>query len=150
MTRFVVLDSGPIGLITNPRASLENARCNRWMQTLLWAGAGVVLPEIVDYEVRRELLRADKMAGLARLDALQAAIHYAPLTTPIMAMAAALWAQARKAGLPTAPDKALDVDVILAAQAAALAGPADEAVIATTNVGHLARFSLAQQWWDIT
>jgi predicted nucleic acid-binding protein len=149
MTRFVLLDSGPTGLITNPRASLENARCNRWMQALLTAGAVVVLPEIVDYEVRSELLRADKKAGLGRLDGLKAVIHYAPLTTPIMVAAANLWAQARKGGMPTAHDKALDVDVILAAQAVALLGPGDAVVIATTNVGHLARFGPAQHWSDI-
>jgi hypothetical protein len=34
---------------------------------LLVSGVRVVLPEIADYEVRRELLRAGKAAGVARV-----------------------------------------------------------------------------------
>jgi hypothetical protein len=53
------------------------------------------VPEIADYEVRRELLRANKVRGIARLDLLKNSIGYLPLTTPIMLKAAELWAQAR-------------------------------------------------------
>jgi hypothetical protein len=44
----------------------------------------VVIPEIADYEVRRELLRAGKDRGLGRLDALKAMLGYAPITMPVM------------------------------------------------------------------
>jgi predicted nucleic acid-binding protein len=99
--------------------------------------------------VRRELLRANKAAGLARLDALKKAIGYFPITTEAMLMAAGLWADARRRGRPTADNKALDADVILAAQAVLLDSPEDEAVIATTNVGHLSRYARAQRWEEI-
>jgi hypothetical protein len=67
-----------------------------------------------------------------------------------MLLAAELWAQARRQGQPTAPDLALDADVILAAQARLLAQQQPEpVVIATTNVGHLARFAPARLWRDI-
>jgi hypothetical protein len=39
--------------------------------------------------------------------------------------------------------------MILAAQASAAAQTGDEVVIATTNVGHLARFASARRWQEI-
>ena len=150
MSRIVLLDSGPLGLVTNPKASGDALRCNIWMEALLAQGIQVAIPEIADYEVRRELLRGNKRAGIRRLDALKAAIRYAPITTDVMLQAAAYWAQARNQGRQTADDKALDGDVILAAQAILIAGEEDDAIIATTNVGHLARFVAAENWWTIT
>jgi predicted nucleic acid-binding protein len=108
----------------------------------------VIVPEIADYEVRRELLRAKKERGLARLDALTSRLEYLPITTAAIRQAAVFWAQARQQGHPTADDKALDGDVILAAQALTLG--AAEVVIATTNVGHLSRFAPAALWPDLT
>ena len=66
--REIVLDTGPIGLVTNPKLSSQSVDCNQWLQAHLKAGNRVVVPEIADYEVRRELLRANKKKGLARLD----------------------------------------------------------------------------------
>jgi hypothetical protein len=40
-----------------------------------------MLPEITDYEVRRELLRVGKVASIRRLDQLKAAITYVPDNT---------------------------------------------------------------------
>jgi len=105
------------------------------------------VPEIADYEVRRELVRADKTQGIVRLDALIALIEYLPITTEVMRQAAQFWALARQQGKPTAADPAPDGDVILAAQAATLG--AMDVVIATTNVGHLSRFVPAQLWHEI-
>ena len=65
-----------------------------------------------------------------------------------MRRAAGFWASARSRGRPTAPDHALDGDVILAAQAAELAAGGDE-VVATTNVGHLSRFAAASRWNEV-
>jgi len=62
----------------------------------------VLVPEIADYEVRRELLRANKKLGIQRLDTLKATIGYLPLTTAAMLKAAEFWAIARNAGHPTA------------------------------------------------
>jgi hypothetical protein len=61
-----------------------------------------------------------------------------------------LWSKtrARQQGQPTADDKALDGDVILAARAITLG--ITNVVIATTNVGHLSRFAPAALWPDIT
>jgi predicted nucleic acid-binding protein len=143
----VLLDAGPLGLVTNPRRSAQSEACNKWLQALLRQGVRVIVPEIADYEVRRELLRAQKVAGLRRLDALTGAVDYLPLTTTMMRDAAQLWAELRQAGQPTADRHALDGDVILAAQARSLA--ADEVIVATTNVGHLARMIAAALWTEI-
>ncbi|HZC05280.1 MAG TPA: hypothetical protein VE338_06535 [Ktedonobacterales bacterium] len=147
---IVLLDAGPLGLVTNPRATGESLRCKQWLVDLLSQGVRVIVPEIADYEVRRELIRARRMRGVAHLDQFKATAGYLPLTTETMMRAAELWAQARQQGQPTAPDRALDADVILAAQALLLAQHEREpVVIATTNVGHLARFAPAQLWRDI-
>jgi predicted nucleic acid-binding protein len=146
---LTVLDSGPLGLVSQSRGTPEAIRCRRWVQALLAAGVRVVVPEIADYEVRRELLRAGATAGLARLDLVKASLHYAPLTTDVMLRAAGLWAEARRQGKPTASPDALDGDVILAAQALMAGGPGDTVIVATGNVGHLGRFVDARTWDEI-
>jgi len=105
------------------------------------------VPEIADYEVRRELLRARKPRGIDKLDLLAAQLDYLPLTTAAMRQAAVFWAQARQLGLPAAADPALDADSILAAQGLVLNDP--ELIVATTNVGHLSRFVRADLWQNI-
>lgn len=149
MSVVVFLDAGPLGLITNPRASPEARECSQWMEGLLLSGIQIVIPEIVDYEVRRELLRAGKAEGIERLNALKEVLDYIPITTPMMLKAAEFWAQARRQGRPTADDKAPDADVILAAQAATLGEREEEVVIATTNVAHLSRFVVARHWKEV-
>lgn len=149
MTRTVLLDAGPLGMVTHRGGFAEVDACKRWLTNLVVSGSRVVLPEIVDYEVRRELLRANITAGIARLDALRAALEYLPLTTAAMRRAAELWAQVRQRGLPTADPAALDVDVILAAQAQTMEGGDSEVVVATTNIGHLSRLITARLWQEI-
>ena len=111
------------------------------------AGRRVLLPEIADYEVRRELIRINSQVALSNLDQLATQLEYLPLSTAAMRLAAELWAQARSAGQPTAPDPAIDADVILAAQAITLR---TAVVVATTNPVHLNRFVPADVWSNIT
>ncbi len=145
----VLLDSAPLGLITNPKANPEALACNRWLRGLLDAGVTVYIPEIVDYEVRRELLRGNKTRGIQRLDDLAQVLPYLPLTTDTMRQAALFWATVRQQGLKTADDKALDGDVILAAQARVLERQAHTTIIATSNVKHLNLFVDARLWSEI-
>ncbi len=147
MSRIILLDSGPVGLVTNPKLSTEGVACANWLQSMVVAGNRVIIPEIIDYEIRRELLRANKVNGLRRLEQLITLGEYLPITTAAMRQAALLWAQARQQGQPTAGDKTIDADVILAAQAITLA--VSDVVIATTNVGHLSRFVQADLWQNI-
>lgn len=59
-----------------------------------------------------------------------------------------LWALARQQGKPTAGDKTISADVILAAQSLTLG--ASPVVVATTNIGHLSRFVPAELWQNIS
>jgi predicted nucleic acid-binding protein len=140
VARVVVLDAGPLGLASKPRGKPDGDACRAWLRTLDAAGVRLVVPEIADYEVRRELLRSGATAGIARLDRLASGLEYDPITTPAMRRAAELWALVRQAGTPTADPRALDADCILAAQASLLGGPGDTVTIATENLGHLSRF----------
>jgi len=123
VTRVIVLDTGPLGILTNPRQTPDVVACTAWLRSMLAAGARVVLPEIADYELRRELLRAGKQNGLRRLDTAGRTLDYVPLTTAAMRRAAELWAELRRQGLPTADARALDADAILAAQALLTVAP---------------------------
>ena len=58
MSRTVLLDSGPLGMVTNPRRSPQSVACAQWLQELVLSGVQIIIPEIADYEVRRELVRA--------------------------------------------------------------------------------------------
>ena len=95
MNRTILLDSGPLGLITNPRASSVAAACGSWLVSALGRGATVLVPEIADYEVRRELIRARRSSGLARLDTFIEQVGFLPIETAAMRRAAAFWAEAR-------------------------------------------------------
>jgi predicted nucleic acid-binding protein len=143
----VLLDAGPLGLLSNPRRSAAASAGRKWLDALSAAGRRVIVPEIADYEVRRELLRVKRLRGIANLDQLARQLEYLPLTTTAMRTAAELWAAARQQGQPTAADGALDADVILAAQALTLGTP--DVVVATMNVGHLSRFVPAEAWQNI-
>jgi predicted nucleic acid-binding protein len=149
MSRLILLDSGPLGMVTNPKATGIPLDCQLWLKSLLRRGERVAIPEISDYEVRRELLRAGLLRSLQRLDNLKQTLKYIPIQTATMLLAAELWAEVRKTGQPTADPKALDGDVILSAQARLLCDEATEIIIVTTNVAHLSRFVTALDWQSI-
>jgi predicted nucleic acid-binding protein len=141
MTRCVVLDTGPLGKIAHPR---PNAEIADWLGRLVASGAVVIIPEIADYELRRNMLLEEMLSSLKRLDELKNLLLYMPLTTRVMRKAAEFWAEARKRGKPRGAPEALDGDAILAAQAHE-AG----AVIATENVGDFSWFVEAKHWREI-
>lgn len=148
--RIILLDTGIVGIITNPKATFNDAQnCKQWFKNLLSRGEAFILPEIVDYEIRRELLRAKKYQGLKRLDELKQTITYLPLNTEVILLAAQFWANARNQGKPTANNQSLDGDVILAAQARYETLKGYSVVIVTTNTKHLSLFVDARKWQEI-
>jgi predicted nucleic acid-binding protein len=134
-------------MVTHRGGVPEVDACKRWLLALAERGVRIGIPEIADYEVRRELLRAGKTRGIERLDALLKTFEDLPLSTIVMRDAALLWADVRKRGQPTADPKALDADVILAAQARRM--DVAEVVVATTNVQHLSRLIDAKLWREV-
>ncbi len=141
MIERVMLDTGPLGRLAHPNPSPEIVT---WLRELLLHDVEVFVPEIADYELRRNLILEDMQHAIKRLDQLVEDLTYLPLSTSAMRKAAALWAETRKRGRPTAHPKGLDGDVILAAQALEVG-----AVIATENVNHLTLFTAAKRWRDL-
>ncbi|MCK6483066.1 MAG: nucleic acid-binding protein [Phycisphaerae bacterium] len=142
--RTIVLDAGPLGMLSHRGGIPEVDSCKAWLERLPAAGERVIVPEISDNEVRRELIRLGSTASIERLDNLGTRLGYLPLTTSMMRAAAELWARSRSLGRATADRHALDGDVILAAQTRSLG--VSNVVIATTNVSHLALLSQAAEW----
>lgn len=149
MSQVLFLDSGPLGLLTHPQRSEEVIAVTDWLSRALLAGSQVIVPAIVYYELKRELLRAKKTFGIGRLDLFVSASpgRYLPLSDEALRLAADLWARSRQEGRPTAEGKALDIDVLIAAQALSMKV---EVTIVTTNAKHLSQFVSAKHWNEIT
>jgi len=143
---IISLDSGPLSLVTQQRGAIEADACKQWLAGHLARGTRVVVPEIVEYELRRELLRAKKTRSLKRLDVFISAEtdRFIPISRQAVLKAAELWAESRQKGLPTADPKELDIDVIQAAQLLTAYVDPNDLTIATANVGHLSRFVRAE------
>lgn len=144
MSQPVMLDSGPLGQISHADPS-RHAEIKAWFDLLLARDIPVLIPAIVDFEVRRSLILAERSRSLARLDALQLQAALLPITNHDLRLAARLRALSRKQGRSVGDPKELNADVILAAQAINL----PHAVIATENIGHLAQFVEARPWSTI-
>lgn len=149
MSKIFLLDSGPLGFACNPSGSAKSVAFSQWLSRQLSNGIRVHVPEITDYEVRRELIRSGRMRSVAKLDSVGATLGYLPITTPVMRKAAEFWAQARNMGKPTAHDLRLDADMILVAQAALLIAAGHDVTLITDNIAHLAFFITAADWQSI-
>jgi len=140
LARYVLLDTGVVGLCYSTPNSADAQACLAWIRRLEADGAFVLIPEIVRYEASRELIRRQASLQLRRLDTLCRDLLMVPVNLAAWDQAARFWALVRQAGQPTAAPEALDADAILAAVAVTIAQPGDSATIATTNVRHLTRF----------
>ena len=109
----IALDSSPVGLLVLPGYSAEALACEEWVERMVDAGYKIAIPEVIVYEIRRELLRLGKRKSLARLADLTSRFIFLPLDSVTMDKAAEFWAESRRRGRPTAGEKALDIDVIL-------------------------------------
>jgi len=151
MKLTIVLDSGPLGLLMQRRGLPVADACRRWLANRMRAGTRFLVPEIADYELRRELLRLGLTPALARLDAFNSALpdRYLQLNTAAIRRAAELWADVRRRGLPTADPKELDGDVIVAAQTMTSGFPLRDLAVATSNPIHLSRYLDADLWTNL-
>ena len=100
MSRLILLDSGPLGMVTNPKAKGVPLSCQLWLRVLLQRGERVAIPEIADYEVRRELIRAGLSRSVHRLDSLKQRLKYVPIQTDTMLRAAHIWQKQDKLDSP--------------------------------------------------
>jgi len=144
-----VLDATPLGEAISRSDRPKGATARGRLAALKSLGDRIVVPEIADYEVRRELLQAGLAASVDRLDEFKAEYDYWPITTAAMLRAAKLWAHLRRSGQPTADPKALDADAILAGQALTTDVEGEAVIVATANFRHLSRFpGLEVRLWD--
>jgi predicted nucleic acid-binding protein len=138
-------------LVVQRRDYEEAEACREWLKQLLASGVRVVVPEIVNYELRRELLRMRKTIAVAALADFNAAVpgRFLPITSAALDLAAELWSQTRQQGRPTADPHALDVDVILSAQLLSAGYDPSNLIVATSNVSHISQFVPAADWQTI-
>ncbi len=142
VSKTVVLDARPLSQIVHPR---KFDPITRWLGEVVDAGCRVVIPEVIDYEVRRGLLRIPARRQIERLDRLIRGVHFDPITRPIMRDAAHVWAEARNMGTSFTADDRLDGDALLIAHVRAL-GDLRSVTVITENVRHLRPFVPAVRW----
>ncbi len=152
MARLILLDAGIVGLLCSSPSLPDGIACRGWVSTQAKAGSKILLSDLTDFEVRRELNRLRATTKVRRLDDLRSILVPIPVTPATWRKAAEFWALVRMAGKPTAPDNALDGDAILGAVAITIGREGDEVFVATTNVKHLRRFPgvEAREWTQIT
>jgi predicted nucleic acid-binding protein len=133
----LLLDGNVLGKICHPT---KHADVREWFRAVVREHE-VLLPEVGDYELRRELLRIGSQRGLRRLDELTRELRYVTVSTATWREAAHLWAHLRGTGRATAADGRLDVDVLVAALALA-----EGAHVVTSNLKHIALLVPACDW----
>lgn len=151
MTRLL-LDTNVLMKLCHPK---EYQDVKEWLQG--WLGlvaAGrdieITVSAAAEYELRRGYLwKLDKDPNegkaLARLDAICGRLGVCPVSNDHLRAAAQHWADARRGGYGTAPQRDVDWDVIIASQAGEIG-----ALVVTENTNHLSRYGVdAKDWPDI-
>lgn len=163
---IVILDTGIIGIITNPNNSPETIECENWLYGLFSRGARIISSDICDYEIRRGLelacininnkspyisLLANKRGGIEKLDELRNILEFLPVSFSLLERASYLWGKSRSISQPLSSNSVLDVDIILCAQWEILSeeNPGREIIIATKNVRDLGRYANADIFENI-
>lgn len=138
MRQVVLLDANPLSQVTHPKIKPQ---VRNWMQFLRDNNIALKAPEISAYEIRRELVRQSNNQSLERLN-LFLSYSLIPVDSETFIQAANFWAEVRNQGRPTADDKSLDCDAILAAQALQQFKYYDKVTVITTNIKHIERFAV--------
>jgi hypothetical protein len=157
MPPIIILDTGPLSncvvqVSSKPGAPPTSSRaCRQWLTACERHGATILVPAIAYYEALREIERRTAAVQGRRLKQFCfQPDRFIPLTTLQLDLAAVLWGQTRRTGIPTAGNDALDGDVILCAQVRSLGLGSADYVVATTNTRHLGLFVNAVEWQQIT
>ena len=157
---IVILDSNILTLLVTPldeklsedeKLTKEIHQCTKWFERLLSKGARIIVSDICDYEVRRELIRI-KSKSVQELDNLRDLIEFKPVTFAVLEKAAELWAEARYQSQSNKIKENIDVDCILAAQWCLLKEqyPGRKVIIATKNIKDFQRVTDCDVWQNIT
>lgn len=144
-----LLDTNIVSKLLLPKHP-ENQNISMWFVGFLSTQKiKIYLPEIVSYETRRGLhvkkIKEPTFKGLERFESFSKYLNFLPINSNVFRIAEELWAKARCQGCPTADDKSLDADVLLAAQAIEI-----EACVITENVKHLEKYVATSHWENIS
>jgi predicted nucleic acid-binding protein len=137
MPDIFLLDTGPLGLYAHSNGKFRRP-IHDWVKQVTIQKGLVYIPEVTDYELRRKLTHMvitgrAPAERLDRLNDLTKQCTFLPVSSVMWKRAAQLWAELRKQGLPSTDENALDVDVLLAAQALEVNG-----TVVTMNTRHFA------------
>ena len=157
---ILILDSNILALlVTNideklsedQKLTTEIYQCTEWFYRLLSKGARIIVSDICDYELRRELIGI-KSKSVQELDRLRDLIEFQPVTFAVLEKAAELWAEARYLSQSNKIKDNIDVDCILAAQWCLLKeqNPGRKVIIATKNIKDFQRVTDCEVWQNIT
>jgi predicted nucleic acid-binding protein len=108
----------------------------------------VIVSAAADYEARRGYLwkldrHPNEPKALARLDLLCRLLGVYPISQDVLHEGARFWSNARKGGYSTGPERDVDWDVLVAAQAKKLG-----AVVVTTNSRHISQYGVDARDWE--
>ena len=73
--KVIVLDSGPLGVLTNPNSTSKTRAARQWLNDHVLVGNQFVIPEIIDYEIRRELILIGNVRGIVALEHLETSMQ---------------------------------------------------------------------------
>ena len=91
MNQVILLDAGPLGIVTKRRGVPDAEACRAWVAHCLRQGARIFVPAIAYYEVCRELERMRNPTGLARVAAFCSAVPGHPRRHPASWTAMCSW-----------------------------------------------------------
>lgn len=98
MRRFVLFDSGPLGLAVCRTGTKGLAEFGTRLAELEMAGVTILIPAVIDYEVRRELVRIGATAKLRQLERWRQRFAVLPVLEATWFRAAEFWALSRRMG----------------------------------------------------
>jgi toxin FitB len=146
MTGLIILDSAPLGFFCNPKNRDNYKKLSNFVKSLNFS---IGVPEIIDYELRRNLELENLQKSISLLSQFQQRRQLISLESEDLIRAAELWAWCRKQGSTTTENKGIDIDVILVSQALSRKDFFNKVVILTIDTGDLSVFcDLGLHLWD--
>jgi hypothetical protein len=146
---LIILDATVLGLLTHTASRPAIEQCQKWFIETTAAGRHFATTSLIEFEVRRGLMHLRAGRQLRNLDSVCSWLTVLEPSRHVLAIAAALWADARRQGQSTASPGSLDVDTITGAHAQAMIATYGTVVVATENVRHLSRMADARHWRHI-
>ncbi|MEB3309761.1 MAG: hypothetical protein VKJ02_05970 [Snowella sp.] len=153
---IILIDSGVLGILSNPNESAINIKCEEWLYNKIVKGCTILSSQICKYEVKKSLLLVQEktsftVSGTQKLTELENLIDFIDVKASDIEIACQLWVQSIVKGIQVAPSMDINFDIIICAQfrRLELENPGREVVIATTNLRHLQRFAKADLWENL-